>query len=65
MEAHIRSGGDSGSIWGFTGDTVGTTFGRKIDADGSVASKDGRDRQLIMASTIRNADMMRSSDSDG
>ena len=64
VEAHSCSGWNFGGSCGLTGDTVGTTFGRKMDADGSVASKDGRDRELIMASNIRNADVTRSPDSD-
>jgi hypothetical protein len=45
--------------------TVGAALGRKIEAEGSVASKDGRDRELRTASSIRNADLERSSDCDG
>jgi hypothetical protein len=44
---------------------MGATLGRKIHAEGSVASKDVRDKQLKMASSIRNAEVTRLSSSDG
>ena len=60
MEAHSRSGLGFVGDGGLSADTMGTALGRKIDAEGSVASKDGRDKQLRMASSIRNAELTRS-----